>query len=53
MERYNYRIFYVMPRGSRMGSFGKMTELEMKAEVEKIQKQGATIEKIEKDEQLV
>jgi hypothetical protein len=32
-----------------MGSFGKMTELEMKAVVKRLEKQGATIEKIEKD----
>lgn len=50
MEKWNYTIIYVMPKGSRLGLYEVLDENELEKMVKKLQDNGCTIETIEKAE---
>lgn len=49
MEKYLYSIAYVMPRGSRVGLYGVMTDREAEETIRRLRENGCTIGEVYKE----
>lgn len=47
MEKKHYEIVYIMPKGSRVGIFRKLSEKEAEDLVKRLRNSGCRIEKVE------